>query len=205
MLFGSYGNSNSGIKKNATFSERANMALASLKRNSYAMGMLRSKLESKISQAIASQRPGQDSQELTKMLELIKGGELLLDELSTKVESARILEEFIVILDSAAMSVSEITGDMEKMVPTAERALQEMHDAIIKTTMGGPSSQEQESERQHIMEEAATASISERLPEMPPGLAKTAANVIKDAQTASSSASDCKNPNERQEEQPLPA
>jgi hypothetical protein len=101
------------------------------------MGMLRSRLESRINFAL-SQKGGADSQELTRVLELVKNGELILHEMSEKIESARFLEEFVAIMDSAASSVSEIKGDLEQMVPAAEAALEEMHDTISKASTGLP-------------------------------------------------------------------
>ena len=125
------------FKKNASIKERANAALASLQRNAYAMGMLRSRIESRLNFAL-SQKGGADSQELTRVLELVKNGELILHEMSEKIESARFLEEFTIIMDSAASSVSGIKEDLEQMVPAAEAALEEMHDAISRVSTGIP-------------------------------------------------------------------
>jgi hypothetical protein len=68
----------------------------------------------------------------------VKNGEMILHEMSEKIESARFLEEFAVIMDSAASSVHEIKDDLEQMVPAAEAALEEMHDAISKVSTGLP-------------------------------------------------------------------
>ena len=46
------------------------------------------------------------------------------------------MEEFITIIDSASSSVSGIKGDVENLVPIAENALLEMHDAIAKISTG---------------------------------------------------------------------
>lgn len=126
------------FKKSASLKERANAALASLQRNAYAMGMLRSRLESRVN-FITNQRSSAEScQELARVLELVKNGEIILRDMSEKIESARFLEEFVVIMDSAASSVSEIKGDLELMVPAAEAALEEMRDAISKVSTGIP-------------------------------------------------------------------
>lgn len=122
------------FKKSGSLKERANAALSNLQRNAYAMGMLRSRLESRINFAL-SQKQG-DCQELTRVLELVKNGEMILHEMSEKIESARFLEEFVIIMDSAASSVSDIKGDLEQMMPAAEAALEEMHDAIAKVSTG---------------------------------------------------------------------
>ena len=70
------------------------------------------------------------------MLELVKNGEIILHEMSEKIESTRYLEDFILIIESAASSVSEIKDDIEQMIPAAEAALEEMHDAIYKVSGG---------------------------------------------------------------------
>ncbi len=149
-------------KNNASTKERANAALASLQRNAYAMGMLRSRLESRINFALNEKKGGsaESCQELTRVLELVKNGELILHEMSEKIESARFLEEFVMIMDSAASSVSEIKDDIEQMVPVAEAALEEMHDAISKVSSGLPADLRQEIEPAILAEAAAAAIVA---------------------------------------------
>jgi len=124
------------FKKSGSLKERANAALSNLQRNAYAMSMLRTRLESRISYALSQNQGRGDCQELTRVLELVKNGEMILHELSQKIESARFLEEFVMIMDSAASSVSDIKDDLEQMVPAAEAALEEMNDAIAKVSTG---------------------------------------------------------------------
>jgi hypothetical protein len=146
------------FKKSLTVKERANAALASLQRNAYAMGMLRSRLESRIN-FILNENGGKTEgyQELTRVLELVKNGEMILNEMSEKVESARFLEEFIMIIDSAASSVSEIKGDIEQLVPMAEAALSEMHDAISRVSAGMMSPELRQEIEPAILAEASAA------------------------------------------------
>jgi hypothetical protein len=132
------------FKKNASIKERANAALASLQRNTYAMGMLRARLESRIDFILSKGARTEGYEELSRVLELVKNGELILHEMSEKIESAKFLEEFVMIMDSAASSVSEIKGDLEQMVPAAEAALEEMHEAISKVSTGIPAELRQE-------------------------------------------------------------
>jgi hypothetical protein len=124
------------FKKNTSIKERANAALASLQRNAYAMGMLRSRLESRITLTLNEKGNTNGCEELTRVLELVKNGELILHEMSEKIESFSFLEEFVTIMDSAASSVSMIKTDLEQMMPAAEAALEEMHDAISKISTG---------------------------------------------------------------------
>jgi hypothetical protein len=143
------------FKKNASVKDRANAALASLQRNAYAMGMLRSRLESRVNFIIHEKGSAESCQELSRVLELVKNGELILHEMSEKIESARFLEDFAVIMDSAASSISEIKDDLEQMVPAAEAALEEMHDAISKVSTGTHAELRQEIEPGILAEVAA--------------------------------------------------
>lgn len=125
-------------RKDESIRERATVALANLQRNAYAMSMLRSRLESRINFILLQKSDSKSGeyQEMARVLELVKNSELILNELSGKIESARFLEEFISIIDSAASSVSGIKGDVESLVPMAESALAQMHDAISKISGG---------------------------------------------------------------------
>jgi hypothetical protein len=110
--------------------DRANAALGNLQRKAYAMSLLRSRIESRINFVLSSGGKPEGVQELTRLLELVRNGELILKEMSDKVESARFLEEFVQIINGAAESVNEIKDDVEELVPMAEAALSEMHGAI---------------------------------------------------------------------------
>ncbi|HEY7506106.1 MAG TPA: hypothetical protein VH621_00745 [Nitrososphaera sp.] len=114
--------------------ERAIAVLAGLQRNSAAMNILRSNLESKISHTMGKGGSAESCQELTRILVLVKNGEMILNELTLKAESARFLEEFVQIIDSASASFGEIKHDLQELVPVAEAALSEMHDAIAGIT-----------------------------------------------------------------------
>lgn len=155
-------------RKDESIRERATVALANLQRNAYAMSMLRSRLESRINFILLQKSDSKSGeyQEMARVLELVKNSELILNELSGKIESARFLEEFISIIDSAASSVSGIKGDVESLVPMAESALAQMHDAISKISGGLYSDDEAASSasepgrlraQQEILDEATAA------------------------------------------------
>jgi hypothetical protein len=175
------------FKKDSTIRERATVALANLQRNAYAMSMLRGRLESRINFILTENacKPG-EYQEMTRVLELVKNSEMILNELSGKIESARFLEEFIAIIDSAASSVSEIKGDVENLVPVAETALQEMHDAISRISGGLYSAEPEQGHleaQQKILDEA-TAAAAEPMPPALPVAPKQAEPIAKPAQQA---------------------
>ena len=149
------------FKKNLTIMERAAAALAGLQRNAYAMSMLRSRLESRVN-FILNQQNGVKSgsyHELAKVLELVKNGEMILNDMSEKIEAARFLEEFIIIIDGAAASISEIKTDIQQLVPMAEMALQEMHDAIARVSVGMSQELRQEIEPAILAEVSAAIAI----------------------------------------------
>ena len=115
------------------------------------MSMLRSKLESRINLALNETGNHDSRRELDRILELVKNGEMILQEMSQKIESARFLEEFVLIMDSALSSVSSVQSDLEQIVPAAEAALEQMHDAISKVSSGVSAELKQE-----ILTEAET-------------------------------------------------
>ncbi len=121
--------------KGVTMKERANAVLSSLQRNAQALSTLRSRLESRIRSATRTEDK-ESCQELNRVLELVKSGELILGEMSEKVESARFLEDFVRIMDDAAKSFREIETDVQELTPMAEAALSEMHDAIAGVSIG---------------------------------------------------------------------
>jgi hypothetical protein len=163
------------FKKNDSVKERANAALASLQRNASAMGMLRSRLESRINFTLNGKGYTDSCQELARVLELVKNGELILHEISEKIESARFLEEFVVIMDSAASSVNEIKSDLERVLPAAEAALEEMHDAISRISPGLPAELRQEIEPAILAEANAAIAASSGDPARARVKAETAA------------------------------
>jgi hypothetical protein len=144
-------------KRNISIKERANAALASLQQNSYAMSMLRFSLESRINFIVNDKGNSEGYQELTRVLELVKNGELMLNMISERIESARYLDEFIMIIDNAALSISDIRNDLEQIVPAAEAALSEMHDAIAEVSTGLLLDLKQEIKPAVLAEVSATA------------------------------------------------
>jgi hypothetical protein len=147
--------------KNASIKERANAALSGLQRNAHAMSMLRSRLESRINFTLNGKAVTDTYQELVRLLELVKNGELILYEMSEKIESARFLEEFIVIIESASSSVGDLKGDLQHMVPAAEAALEEIHEAVSKVSLGLPADLPQEIEPTILAEVTATRTMGD--------------------------------------------
>jgi hypothetical protein len=94
------------------------------------MGVLRSKIESRIENVARNSGDVNSAKELSHLLALVKNAELILKEVSQKAESARFLEEFIMIVNGAEESVSEVKSDIEALLPAAEDALANMNNAV---------------------------------------------------------------------------
>jgi hypothetical protein len=71
-------------------------------------------------------------QEMAWVLELVKKGELILNAICDSVESAQYLEEFIIIISNAALSMGEVTRYIENTIAISEASLSELHDSISK-------------------------------------------------------------------------
>jgi hypothetical protein len=124
------------FKKRYSLKDRANIALSATNKNSYAMTMLRNRIETKI--AVISDRVEGDSDQylrLTRMLDLVKSGQMLLDDISEHIEYGKFLEEFISIMYNALNSLYDIKPGLEGIVPQAERTLQEMKEIISSMCM----------------------------------------------------------------------
>jgi hypothetical protein len=161
------------FRKDSTLRERATVALANLERNAYAMSVLRGRIESRADFILKSQGDGDEYKELARVLELVKNGELVLSELSGKMEAARFLEEFVMIINGAAESVNAIKSDFEHLVPLAENALAEMHDAISKISSCGlytPDPEPAQIEVQNNILAEATAAVAQAPPLQSPSV-----------------------------------
>jgi hypothetical protein len=121
--------------RNASIKERENSALATVQHNTYAMNILRSRLESRINFIISNKGKTEHYQELAWMLELVEKGELILNLISDRMESVQYFDEFITIISNVSSSMSEVKDNVEQTVEAAEASLSELHDAISKVSM----------------------------------------------------------------------
>jgi hypothetical protein len=123
-------------KNNISIKERADSALATLQQNARAMNILRSRLESRMNFIISNIGNTQDYQELVWVLDLVKKGEMVLNAISDRKESARYLEEFITIINKAASSMDEVRNDIDDTIVLAGALLSQLQDAISKVPTG---------------------------------------------------------------------
>jgi hypothetical protein len=123
-------------KKNTSVKERANAALATLQQNARAMNILRSSLESRMNLIISNRGSTEDYEELAGVLDLVKKGELVLNAISDRKESAQYLEEFITIINNAALSMGEVRNDIDDTIVVAGALLSQLHNTICKVPTG---------------------------------------------------------------------
>jgi hypothetical protein len=101
-------------KKTKQVKERDNSALGTLQQNARAMNILRSSLESRMNLIISNKGSTEDYEELARVLDLVKKGELVLNAISDRTESAQYLDEFITIIDNAVLYMGEVRNDIDK-------------------------------------------------------------------------------------------
>ena len=123
-------------KKNTSVKERANAALATLQQNARAMNILRSSLESRMNLIISNRGSTEDYEELAGVLDLVKKGELVLNAISDRKESAQYLEEFITIINNAALSMGEVRNDIDDTIVVAGALPSQLHNTISKVPTG---------------------------------------------------------------------
>jgi hypothetical protein len=123
-------------KKNTLVKERAKSALATLQQNARAMNILGSSLESRMNLIISNKGSIEDYQDLARVLELVKKGEMVLNAISDRKESAQYLEEFITIINNVALSMGEVRNDIDDTIVVAGALLSQLHGAISKLPTG---------------------------------------------------------------------
>jgi hypothetical protein len=123
-------------KKTKPVKERDNSALGTLQQNARAMNILRSSLESRMNLIISNKGSTEDYEELARVLDLVKKGELVLNAISDRTESAQYLDEFITIIDNAVLYMGEVRNDIDNTIVVAGALLSQLHYAISKVPTG---------------------------------------------------------------------
>ena len=128
------------LKKNIDLKERTYQAMSDLEMELKAMHSLHNRLQSTVNDALASAMKS-DSKELAthyieeyddlvNLLNIVKSAEILLQNLSVKIDSARYLQELVVILDSAMISLRVIKSDISRVVPAIDTTLDKISNSI---------------------------------------------------------------------------
>ena len=130
------------LKKSVDLKERTYQAMSDLETEIKAMYSLRNRLQSTVNDALASAMKSDNKElathyieeydDLVNLLNIIKSAEILLQNLSVKIDSARYLQEFVVILDSAMISLRVIKSDISRIVPAIDTTLDTISNSITE-------------------------------------------------------------------------
>jgi len=130
------------LKNGIDLKERTYQAMSDLETEIKAMHSLRNRLQSTVNDTLASAMKSDNKElathyieeydDLVNLLNIIKSAEILLQNLSVKIDSARYLQEFVVILDSAMISLRVIKSDISRVVPAIDTTLDTISNSIME-------------------------------------------------------------------------
>lgn len=129
-------------KRHTDLKERTCQAISDLETEIKAMYSLRSRLQSSVNDALASAmssydkeqatRKIEDYDELANLLNIVRSAEMLLQNLSVKIDSTRYLQELVTILDRAMVSLRVIKSDISGIVPAIDTTLDMITNSIVE-------------------------------------------------------------------------
>lgn len=130
------------LKKNIDLKERTYQAMSDLEVEIKAMHSLRNRLQSTVNDALSSAMKSDNKEmatnyieeydDLVNLLNIIKSAEILLQNLSVKIDSARYLQEFVAILDNAMISLRVVKSDISRIVPAIDTTLDKITNSITE-------------------------------------------------------------------------
>ena len=128
------------LKKDMDLKERTVQAMYNLETEIKAIHSLRNRLQKNVNdsllEAVKSDEPTthylDEYDDLVKLLNIVKSAEMLLQNLSVKIDSTQYLQEFVNILDSAMRSVYTIKSDISRIVPVVDSTLDRINNSIME-------------------------------------------------------------------------
>jgi hypothetical protein len=128
------------LKKDMDLKERTVQAMYNLEIEIKAIHSLRNRLQKDVNdsllEAVKSDEPTthylDECDDLVKLLNIVKSAEMLLQNLSVKIDSTQYLQEFVNILDSAMRSVYTIKSDISRIVPVVDSTLDRINNSIME-------------------------------------------------------------------------
>ncbi len=128
------------LKKDIDLKQRTYQAMSDLETEIKAMHSLRSRLQSTVDDTLTSAMKSDNKElathyieeydDLVNLLNIVKSAEMLLQNLSVKIDSARYLNEFVVILETAMVSLRVIKCDISRVVPAVDNTLDTISNSI---------------------------------------------------------------------------
>ena len=129
-------------KKSIDLKERTFQAISDLETEIKSMHSLRSRLQSNVNDVLLSAMKSDNKElathyieeydDLANLLNIVRSAELLLQNLSVKIDSTRYLQELVTILDSAMGSLRVIKADISRIVPAIDSRLNTISSSIIE-------------------------------------------------------------------------
>lgn len=129
-------------KKEIDLKERTFQAISNLETEIKAMHSLHSRLQTDVNNSLLAAMKSDNKEaavqhleeynDLVHLLNIVKSAEMLLQNLSVKIDSARYLQEFVTILDGAMHSVRVIKTDISRVVPIVDSSLDRISNSIIE-------------------------------------------------------------------------
>ena len=130
------------LRKGIDLKERTYQAMSDLETEIKAMHSLRSRLQSTVNDTLTSAMKSDNKElathyieeydDLVNLLSIVKSAEMLLQNLSVKIDSARYLNEFVVILENAMTSLRVVKSDISRIVPAVDNTLDRISNSITE-------------------------------------------------------------------------
>lgn len=130
------------LKKDVDLKERTVQAISDLETEIKAMHSLRNRLQTNVNDSLLEAMKSDNKEmatryideynDLVNLLDIVKSAEMLLQNLSVKIDSARYLQQLVAILDSAMRSVRVIKSDISRIVPAVDSTLDRISSSIIE-------------------------------------------------------------------------
>ena len=130
------------LKNNTNLSKRTIQAIRSLETEIKAIHSQRNRLEINVNDSLleitklGNKEIGafyiDEYDDLVNLLNIVKSVEMLLQNLSVKIDSIRYFQEFVNILDSAMYSTRIIKSDISRIVPAIDSTLYRISNSIIE-------------------------------------------------------------------------
>ncbi len=130
------------LKKDMDLKERTFQAMSNLETELKAMHSLRNRLQTNVNDSLMQAMKSDNKElatqyideydDLVNLLNIVNSAEMLLQNLSVKIDSARYLQEFVNILENAMRSVRVIKSDISRIVPVVDSTLDRINHSIIE-------------------------------------------------------------------------
>jgi hypothetical protein len=128
--------------KDIDLKERTYQAMSDLETEIKAIHSLRNRLQTNVNDLLSSAMKSDNKQfaehymeeydDLSNLLSIVKSAEMLLQNLSVKIDSARYLQELVATLNSAMLSLRIVRSDIRRIIPSIDITLERIGTSIME-------------------------------------------------------------------------